>query len=201
MLLRLESITSWIEAQESLAMWLASKGNRAFWRALDDSARERAFQAGWLAELPSHVIRSEGHGGRTFIGAAVWEGLGLGYDHSSGRKWSRRDWANILYRAWWLAKRGDKNCTPLEEWVWWCYPVFRRYEWSAREVLECCCRRFREDPTGLLNKHGAHFGRYWMTRGLRFSGGKTSRKNPPLAELLITLRVPDLDAAHGIVIF
>src|SRR4029453_11918954 len=130
-----------MEGQESFSMWLAFKGNRAFWRAEEESARSRAFQAGWLADLPSHVIKSEGRGGRSFIGAPVWEGLGLGYDRQSGRPWNPRQWANILKQAARLAEKGYDNCTPLEQWVWWCYPVFSRYRWSAREVQDAASFR------------------------------------------------------------
>src|SRR5262249_32304282 len=89
-----------------------------------------------------------------------------------------------------LAKKGEPDCTPLEEWVWWCYPVFQRHRWTAREVLECCSQRFQNDPTGLLDEDEACFRRYWMSRGLRFAG-KKQKRTPPLAEFVRDITLPD----------
>jgi hypothetical protein len=196
---RVKSIASWMEVQESFSQWLAFKEDRAYWRAGEERARSRAFQARWLADLPSHVIKSEDRRGRVFIGAPVWEGLGLGYDRQSGRPWSRKAWANILYQAAGLAKKGSDNCTPLEQWVWWCYPIFSRYGWNAREVSESASARGFDEA--IFDKGVADFRRYWLTRGLRFSGRKTKRSSPPLAEFVRGIAVPALDNVRGVVVW
>ena len=197
---RVESIASWMEVQESFSQWLALKEDRAYWRADEERARSRAFQARWLADLPSHVIKSEDRRGRVFIGAPVWEGLGLGYDRQSGRPWSRKAWANILYQAAGLAKKGSDNCTPLQQWVWWCYPVFSRYGWSAREVQDAARRRFiGKDSRRVIDSYVEDFRRYWMARGLRFFGKKTRRKNPRLWDFVALVKVPGLEVVRGLV--
>jgi hypothetical protein len=110
----------------------------------------------------------------------LWEGLGVG-TNDKGVPWSPRDWANILEQAARIAEKGNNDCIPLEQWVWWCYPVFSRYGWSAREVQDAARRRFADkDSLKVIEKHEEDFRRYWMTRGLRFVGRKTNRKKPPL---------------------
>jgi hypothetical protein len=201
--MRVGSIASWMEVQESFSQWLAFKEDRAYWRADEERARSRAFQARWLAELPSQVIKSEDRRGRMFIGAPVWEGLGLGYDRQSGRPWRRKAWANILYQAAGLAKKGSDNCTPLEQWVWWCYPVFSRYGWSAREVQDAASfRKFADKGSWeVIEKYDPDFRRYWITRGLRFAGRKTNQSRPPLAEFVRGIVVPALDNVRGVVVW
>ena len=192
--LLLVSIASWIEAQEAFAMWLAVKRNRAAWRGKDPNARERAFQAQILAQLPERTITTKSRTRRQYTGARVWEGLGIAVDRQ-GVPWTRQQWANILKQAARSAKKALSDCTRLEEWVWWCYPIFSRYGWSAREVKNSAAER------GLLdaNKGEADFRRYWITRGLRFAGRRTERSNPPLAEFVRNLSIPALDDATGVV--
>src|SRR5713101_2566752 len=194
----LDSICSWIEAQESLTMWLSFERNRTFWRG-DPHARWRAFQAEMLADLSQRMIAIEIHG-RQITGASLWGylgRLGIGLD-PEGVPWSRRQWANILEQAARRAENGQASCMELERWVWWCYPVFSRYRWSAGEVLGASCSRgFAE----VAEKLEADFRRYWMTRGLRFTGTRTNRRSPPLAEFVKTVSIPNLDNVRGVPIW
>jgi len=181
--LLLESISSWIEARESFSMWLEFKDNRAYWQSNDSHTADRAWQAKMLSRLPTYAIPTEFRGKR-IIGA-----------NRQGVPWTRQQWANILKQAARSAKKALSDCTRLEEWVWWCYPIFSRYGWSAREVKNSAAER------GLLdaNKGEADFRRYWITRGLRFAGRRTERSNPPLAEFVRNLSIPALDDATGVV--
>ena len=132
----------------------------------------------------------------------LWEGLGVGTNYK-GVPWSSRQWANILERAARLAEKEHNNCTLLEQWVWWYYPVFRRYGWSAREVQDAASfRKFAdEDSWKVIEKPEADFRRYWITRGLRFAGRKTNRTNPPLAEFVKHVSVPSPDNVRGVPIW
>jgi hypothetical protein len=198
---RVNSIASWMEAQESFSMWLAFKDNRAFWQASDLGAMKRAFQAWILATGMTHLgVYEYEFKGRRVRGMRLWEGLGVGTD-DKGVPWSPRQWANILKQAARVAEKGSNNCTPLEQWVWWCYPVFHRYGWGAREVRDAASfRRFTdEDSLKVIKKPEVRFRRYWMTRGLRFAGRKTKRRSPPLAEFVRDIAVPSLDNMRGVV--
>jgi len=173
-----------MEAQESFSMWLAFNDNRKAWKG-DADARERAMQAGMLSQLPTVPIAT------TFRGKQL-----LGADRA-GVRWSRRDWANILEQAARLAEKGHNNCTPLDQWVWWCYPVFFRYGWSAHEVRDVACAL--GFAKGAQMPEEADFRRYWITRGLRFAGRKTKRANAPLAGLVNYVSVRDPDGVGGVV--
>jgi hypothetical protein len=162
LMFRFRSIAFWIEAQESFWLWLVFKELRPAWRGNRDE-RAHAIQACYLSQLPQRLLRPE-------------LGVGTNYDN---KPWNARQWKNILEQAARLTEK-TYDCTELEQWVWWCYPVFQRYGWNAREVLECCCARFLEDRTGLLDKDEDHFRRYWMARGLRFAGKKQNRNRTPL---------------------
>src|SRR5438128_3112126 len=129
---RLHSIASWMEAQESLGMWLAFNYARAAWR--NHPGRTGAIQAALLARLP-HNSTVTYFKGRQIRGARLPEDLGLGVD-DKGVPWPPRQWANILEQASRFARKGHSNCTQWEQWVWWCYPVFRGYGWSVREVQD-----------------------------------------------------------------
>jgi hypothetical protein len=141
-----------------------------------------------LADLPKSLSVTEIRG-KDVKGAHVWKGLGLGASHGNV-PWNPRQWASILSQAGRLALKPD-TCTPLEYWVWWCYPVFARYEWNTREVLDAACQReFTEWPDGIdqLTK----FRRHWMSCGLRFPGKKQKRdRTPPLAEFVEKISLPD----------
>jgi len=184
----LVSIASWIEAQEAFAMWLAVKRNRAAWRGKDPNARERAFQVQILAQLPERTITTKSRTRRQYTGARVWEGLGIAVDRQ-GVPWKSRQWANILEQAARLAEKSENNCTTLERWTWWCYPIFSRYGWSAREVEKSAWTLGLMEDDGM--SEAFDFRRYWIRRCLRFAGRKTNRKRPPLAEFVKNLSVPN----------
>ena len=174
LLLRVESIVSWVEAQESFAMWLEFKGNRVYWLGVDRGERLRAFQASMLAGLMMHLgAYVDAHRRRVVRAVKMWESFGIGTDNK-GVPWTPGQWANILEQATTLAKKLAKKdyeeCTPLEAWVWWCYPVFRRYGWSAREVSETASARGFDGA--IFDKGVDAFRRHWMSCGLRFAGKK-----------------------------
>jgi hypothetical protein len=203
LLLRLGSIVSWIEAQESFSMWLSFKGNRAFWLGGHRDERARAFQAWILATWMTNLgIYEYQRKGRRVRGMRLWEGLGVG-TNDKGVPWNPGQWANILEQAARLAKKGYDNCTPLEQWVWWCYPVFQRYRWSAREVQDAASFRNFADKSSweVIEKNDPDFRRYWITRGLRFTGRKTNRRSPPLAEFVRGIAMPTVDDARGVVVW
>jgi hypothetical protein len=131
---------------------------------------------------------------------SLWEGLGMGTD-DKGDVWSSREWANILKRAAEITEKGKGDCTPLEQWFWWCYPVFSRYDWRAREALDAASfRKFADkDSWEVIDKSEENFRHYWITRGLRFEWRKTSREKPELWDFVVTARVPRLEVVRGVV--
>ena len=194
----LRMLASWVEAQHSFDAWLSLHEDGTFWGALqtgDVNAIARATQAGRLARLPSRLVHVESYR-RTIHGARIQAGEGVGAN-AEGTPWSRRQWANILKRAAALAEKAPSKCEMMEQWVWWCYPIFRRYGWNARQVLEAGCERGFTGP--LVDKGVAAFARHWITRGLRFVGGKTKLdKTPRLAEFVRGLTIPKLDETRGV---
>jgi hypothetical protein len=199
LLLRLSSIAAWMEVQESFSQWLAFKDNHAFWQG-NALERRRAFQASILATWMRHLgIYEFEHKGRSVKGMRLREGLGIG-TNDKGVPWTPRDWALILKQAAGIALKVSSNCTQVEQWVWWCYPVFWRYGWNAREVQAAARRRFIDkDSRRVIDRYVEDFRRYWMARGLRFFGKKTRRKNPPLWDFVALVRVPGLEVVHGLV--
>ena len=197
LLVQLDSIASWIEAQESLGMWLEFRHNRAFWQRNDPDRQTAAFQVQTLAELPDNTIEYEVKKGRKIRGAPVWAGRGLGVD-SKGVPWTPRQWANILEQAVRRAVKGPGTCTELEQWIWWCYPVFIRYGWNWREVRDVARERGFEESNEITEME---LRRYWMTRGLRLAGTKTNRPAPLLAEFVRRVLLPDPRNVRGVVIW
>ena len=183
---------SWFEAECSLGEWLSFKHGGAEWKAESKDEWWRACQARMLAELPMRLIEYK-FKGRTRRGARLREAEGIGADMDE-RAWNPRQWANILKRAARLAerdtKKGADECSLLEQWVWWSYPVFSRYKWTARQVIDAACKRDFNEP--LLDKTPSEFARYFIARGLRFAGGKQLREKPPqLEQFVIDLALPD----------
>jgi len=202
LLARIDSIASWTEAQESFSHWLAFRHHRAAWRG-DTNTRRRGYNAWILAKLvqPQWLYEYEFEGRKT-KGARVWEGFGLGVN-ADNLPWNNRQWANILEQAARLANKGEPDCTPLEKWVWWCYPVFQRYRWSAREVQDAASfRNFVDtDSWKVIEKSEANFRKYWIDRGLRFAGRKSKRTNPTLAEFVRSVSLPDSDKVRRVPIW
>ncbi|HEY2711407.1 MAG TPA: hypothetical protein VGI60_02750 [Chthoniobacterales bacterium] len=194
---QIRSFCSWFEAERSLDAWLAFNHNRAAWTGSDDE-RWQAIQAEALAELPKRIIECES-AGRTARGAKLWAGSGLGAD-LSGQPWKPGPWANIMERAARLALKDTSKCSPLEQWMWWCYPVFRRHKWNAHQVIATAIDRGFSEP--LVDKDPREFARHWITRGLRFSGGKQSKsKSPKLTQFVRQLVVPDPKTIRGVPIW
>jgi hypothetical protein len=188
MLFLLESIASWIEAQEAFNTWFAFNRNRKAWRGKDPEARRLALEAGIIARLPDFSIEKEVAGKYKVQHLSIW----------LGGKWNDSQWTRILEQAARLAEKGEKAFTPMEYWVWWCYPVFSRWGWNTREVREAAAQRgFREAEEMAEEK----FRRYWMTRGLRLGGKRTSRTSPPLAEFVRHVSLPDPNNVLGLPIW
>ena len=192
---RIESIAAWMEAQESFSQWLAFKEDRVFWQG-NPRERLRAFQARILASWTTYLgIYEYEHKGRRIRGMRLWEGLGMG-TNEEGVPWSGREWANILKRAARIAEGVREGCTQLDQWVWWCYPVFSRYGWNSREVRDVARARFGDKA----RKEVEDFRRYWMSRGLRFDWGKkSSREKGELGDFVAAVRVPGLEVVRGVV--
>lgn len=199
---RMDSIARWIEAQESFSQWMALKHHRAAWRG-DGDARTRAYNAWLLANLvePQWLYEHEFKGRKT-LGARVWEGLGLGVNVDNV-PWNRRQWANILEQAARLTTKRE-NCTPLEQWMWWCYPVFQRYGWNTREIQQAAISRGFADAESqkILRKAEANFRRHWMGIGLRIRGKKHKQAHtPPLVEFVRRVRLPEMRKVRGVPIW
>jgi hypothetical protein len=172
LLSRVRSVASWMEAQESFSFWLVYKNVRAAWQGVGDE-RARAVAAIYLSRP----------------GIGKWPRCGR-------RTWTQRQWRSILRHAALLSEKKFR-CTELERWVWWCYPVFWRYRWNVRQVLESASRRgidfgkTRIDEIELFQKR-------WIRRGLRFRGGKQEQDLVlPLAGFVERVVLPDADRMWG----
>jgi hypothetical protein len=174
------SIASWMEAQESFSLWLVLKGLRSGWDTSDAGARRRAIAACHLSRLHK---------------SGLAERAIRGYE---GKAWSDGEWRNILLQAAGLTEKRFE-CTELEKWVWWAYPVFRRHRWNAREVLEAASRRgidFEKEREGIDQLIA--FQKYWIRQGLRFVGGKHPQDNtPPLLKFVLHMVLPDTGKMWG----
>jgi hypothetical protein len=188
LLFGLESIASWIEAQEAFNTWVAFNHNRKAWRSKDREERMLALEAGTIARLPDFALEKEIAGRYKEFHLSIW----------LGAKWNKSQWIRILEQAARLREKTENAFTALEYWVWWCYPVFHRWGWNAREVREAAVQRgFREAEEMAEEK----FRRYWMTRGLRLGGKRTSRNSPPLAEFVRHVSLPDSNNVLGLPIW
>lgn len=173
LLFRLDSLGSWIEAQEAWILWRTLTERPATWDRQDSQARRQAMDATIVARLPQTV----GTVSDSFICELI----------KSFRAWSKPQWVKILEMAARFAERGDSPITELDRWVWWRYPIFMRYHWSASDVCRAALTKF--GPTNLLRDTAA-FQAAWLRRGLRFRGKRTTRKSPPLWEFVINEEVP-----------
>jgi hypothetical protein len=170
---RLNSLASWIEAQESWIFWRGLCNRPAMWNRRDPKARKRAVAAGLIRgmrtianELPDRMIMD-------FV--------------KDFRKWSKSEWAQILKSAARDSDKVNEDDLRLERWVWWRYPIFSRYLWSTAEV----CRAARE-KFGRIHHvdHQESFQLFWIRRGLRFSGKRRKRNRPPLWDFVMNKEVP-----------
>ena len=146
---RARSMASWMEAQESFSLWLVFKDLRQAWRGRHRC--ESACDTGLLSVAVATEMPDKDKAQRQGrISARFPEGVRIGTNYEN-RPWNDREWQNILEQA---ARLTEKryDCTELEKWVWWCYPVFRRFGWNTREVLEAASRRgmdFEKEKAGI----------------------------------------------------
>ena len=191
---RIESIASWIEAQISFSCWLVFQHCRDAWRGKDDE-RGRAIQAVILSRLPQQLVVTSFRG-KKVKGAHLWEGAGIGTNYE-GEPFDGRQWSNILKRAAYLAEK-PLDCAPFESWLWWCYPVFSRYDWNTREVQDAAKQRgFCEGKMEETN-----FRRHLMSMGMRIKGRKQRRDRIPLlAKFVREVLLPDTQKVYGFVIW
>jgi hypothetical protein len=193
LLSRARSIAAWMEAQESFSLWLVFNDLRRGWHG-DIDARAHAIQACYLSQLPQRLLAKTKHKGRVRIGAHLRPELGVGTNYDN-KSWNNRQWKNILKQAAGLTEK-RYECTELERWLWWCYPVFRRYGWNTREAQEAAIRR---GIAGASDKYEADFRRRMLTIGLPISGRKQKRKRtPPLAEFVRNIAPPDPEKMWGL---
>jgi hypothetical protein len=196
LLLRVRSIASWMEAHEAFSLWLVFKELRGAWRG-DISARARTLQALYLSQLPQKFLIDTKHRGRELLTARFSEGVRIGTDYGN-RPWTEGQWRNILRQAAGLVGK-RYGCTELELWVWWAYPVFRRYGWNTRQVLGVASERgmdFEKEKAGIDQL--MVFQKYWIRRGLRFAGGKQRQDSaPPLWEFVKQVVLPETGKMWG----
>jgi hypothetical protein len=172
LLFRLNSLASWLEAQESWVFWRFLIDLPAAWDRYDAGAREQALHAGCVAAL-----RKWPEGKSDWFVAGIVEEF---------QKWNNSQWVKILKMATRIAERGERAVTKLDTWVWWRYPIFLRYHWSTAEVCRAAREKFGHDAA--FNE--AAFQAAWVRRGLRFTGRRTRRKHPPLWDFVIREQVP-----------
>jgi hypothetical protein len=196
---RLQSVASWLEAHESFIIWQMLNHNRASWDADDYGARKRAATAGLLADLPARWSSFSGRSSEYPIWRVVTtflatERCDVGKDGSANFvPWPKKQWKIVLQQATKLAGKTSTDCSLLEKWVWWLYPIFYRYRWSAREVCDLAATKF----PNFKEKSQESFQQYWIRRGLRFIGKKRKytragkREKPPLTEFVETAQVPE----------
>ena len=169
---RLDSLASWIEAHESWIFWRGLCNHPAMWDRHDPKARKRAMAASLICgmrtianELPDRMI------------------MGFVKDF---REWSRSEWAQILKSAAQHCDNPNEDDLRLETWVWWRYPIFSRYRWSAAEVRRAAMEKFGK----MHHVNQASFQLFWVRRGLRFTGKRQKRQRPPLWDFVINKEVP-----------
>jgi hypothetical protein len=169
---RLDSLASWIEAHESWIVWRMLHGQPAMWDPDDSQARQQEIVASVIARLP------DCNGVPSWAITAIVE---------SSQKWNSSQWLKVLKAAVRIAGQPEKTPTELEEWVWWRYPIFSRYRWSAAEICRAARERFG-DRDDVPNE--AAFQSAWVRRGLRFTGRKTRRRYPFLWNFVVNEQVP-----------
>jgi hypothetical protein len=190
--LRVRSIASWVEAQTSFSFWLGFTDLRKGWRGKTLDARASAIQACYLSQLPQKLLMKTKRTDREVIGAYLRPELGIGTNYDN-KPWDARQWQNILEQAARLAgKRFD--CPEVERWLWWCYSVFRRYGWNTREVRDAAIQRGLNETDEMPEEN---FRRRMLTMGLPLRGKKQTRTEPPLADFVRDVALPDSGKMWG----
>ena len=170
---RLESLASWIEAHESWIIWRILNGRPAMWDREDSHARQQEIVATVIARLP------------LANGIPAWAITAI---VETSQTSNPSQWLKILKAAVRIASQPEKCPSELEEWVWWRYPIFSRYRWSAAQICRAARERFG-DSSDVTNE--AAFQSAWVRRGLRFTGRKTRRLRPLLWDFVINEEVPE----------
>ena len=181
---RVRSIASFMEAQWSFWVWLVLRDLPSGWRG-EHEERRRALQALYLSQLPLKLQETKRRG-REVLGACLRPELGVGSNYDN-KPWTDRQWKNVLLEA---ARLVDKKfeCTELEKWLWWCYPVFRRCGWNTREVQDAAKQRGFDLARRMYEPN---FRRHMLTTGIPLSGKKQRKdRTPPLAEFVSTVVLP-----------
>jgi hypothetical protein len=171
--IRLDSLAAWIEAQESWVFWKRLNKEPAVWDRDDPQGRRQAFDAELLARLPTVTD-----------GISDWL---IAEIVGNFRTWTKPQWVKILKLATRAAERGEEVITDLDRWVWWRYPIFSRYRWSAAEVCRAARQKFGDIDH--VNNEAA-FQSAWVRRGLRFTGKRRRRRCPLLWDFVINEQVP-----------
>jgi hypothetical protein len=171
---RLDSLASWIEAQESWIFWRVFNNYPAIWNRHNQQARHQAIDASIIGRIPVMAKEMPDWMMADFV--------------KSFCRWNSSKWAKIVKTAARRADGAQKDYLKLETWVWWRYPIFNRYRWSATEVCRAAKEKF-----GKIHHvdHEAAFQLFWVRRGLRFTGKKRRRgEYPPLWDFVISKEVP-----------
>jgi len=109
LLFRLNSLASWIEAQESWVFLRTWSTLPAAWDRHDAHAREQALGAGFIARLPRFI----GTVSDSLISGLIKDFQIL----------SKPQWVKVLKMAARIAERGEQPIKELDMWVWWRYPI------------------------------------------------------------------------------
>ena len=171
---RLSSLASWIEAHEALVAWRALGFNRAAWDSADPNVRYEALHAAILAKRSFGV--------ETFSDRFIAD---LVKDFSC---WEPLQWTKILKRAARLTQQ-SASVTEFDNWLWWRFPIFYRYRWSAAEAHKAVAAKFPKHSA--VRKGEGAFKSYCVRRGLHFSGRRRRKRQPPLSKFVHNVPVPD----------
>ena len=171
---RIESLASWIEAEESWIFWCRATRQPQLWDREDPIAGRQAADAMLIAKMSAMTIDD-------LSDKAIADII------RSLQRWKPLQWVKILNMAARLAGDAKKPVSEREKWVWWRFPIFSRYEWSAAEVCRAAREKFgqRDD---LVSE--SSFQSAWVRRGLRFAGKKRRRQYPPLWKFVLTAELP-----------
>jgi hypothetical protein len=145
--------------------------------------------------LPQRLLTKTKYKDREVITARFpeWIRVGTNYDNTP---WNDGQWKNVLEQAARLTEK-SYDCTELEQWVWWCYPAFKRCKWNTREVLDAATKRGLSFEKERMYQPEI-FRRHLMSIGLRISGKKQKQdRTPPLAQFVENLVLPDTEEIWG----